>query len=372
VLLVGAGLMLKSVRAAVRTDPGFAVEGVATLSMSLEAEGYTATETHALFEELAARVARLPGVEAVSYADALPLTLAANQRRGISIPGYEPGPGEDMEFQFHAVGPGFLDALSLELIRGRDVAQSDDAAAPPVVWVNESFAQRFWPREDPVGKVVTLRGREAQVVGLMRDAMHRNLRDQERPAFFASLAQDPSTTLTLIARTAPGRAEELLSLMRDQVAQVDNRLPVTGLQTMDDAVAAILLPERIASLLLSIAGMLGMLLAAAGLYGAMTFVVSQKTREIGLRMALGAQARDVVGKVVRDGVGLSAVGAGIGLAIAALATRLVQSLLFSVSPLDVGVFSGMALAALVVAGLASWVPARRASTVDPMVALRLG
>ena len=115
-----------------------------------------------------------------------------------------------------------------------------------------------------------------------------------------------------------------------------------------------------------------MLLAAAGLYGAMTFVVSQKTREIGLRMALGAQARDVVGKVIRDGVGLSAVGAGIGLAIAALATRLVQSLLFSVSPLDVGVFSGMALVALVVAGLASWVPARRASTVDPMVALRLG
>jgi predicted permease len=370
VLLVGAGLMLKSVRAAVRLDPGFAVQDVATLSMRLAPEGYSAQQTHDLFEELAVRVARMPGVETVSYTDALPMTPAAGRRRRVSIPGYEPGPGEDMEFQFHAVGPGFMDAFGMELIRGRDVMQADDAAATRVVLVNESFAQRFWPGDDPVGKLVGLGGGEAQVVGLMRDALYRNLQDEGRPAYFVPVGQSPSTGLTLIARTSPGGAEELLPLMRDEVAQMNDRLPISALQTMEEVVAVILLPQRIASMLLSIAGVLGMLLAAAGLYGVMSFLVSQQTREIGLRIALGARAGDVVGRIVRRGVALSAVGAGIGLAIAAFATRLIESLLLNVSPLDASVFSLMALAALVVAGFASWVPARRASSVDPMVALR--
>ena len=371
VLLVGAGLMLKSVRAAMRLDPGFAVEGVATLDMNLGREG---EESYDLFvqlvEELPARVARLPGVEAVSLTDALPLTPAAGQRTGVSVAGYEPGPAEDMEFQVHAVGPGFMDALAIEMLRGRPITEADDAEAPGVLVVNEAFAERFWPGEDPVGKAVRWGRREAQVVGLMRDILYRNLEDVGRPAFFVPLAQRPSTHLTLVARTSPGDEEALLPLMRAEARSLNDRLPVAAVRTMEQAVSTILLPRRIASWLLAVAGALGMLLAAAGLYGVMAFLVAERTREIGLRIALGARARDVVRRIVRRGVALSAVGALVGLVVAALVTRLLQSLLFEVSPLDPVVFSLMALAAILVAAAASWVPARRASSVDPMVALR--
>ena len=371
VLLVGAGLMLKSVRAAVRLDTGFDVEGIATLDMNLGPEGQEAFELFVeVVEELPARVARLPGVEAVSLTDALPMTPGAAQRTGVQIAGYEPGPGEDMEFQFHAVGPGFMDALGIEMVRGRPITEVDDGDAPPVLIVNESFAERFWPGDDPIGKGVRVGRRDAQVVGLMRDILHRDLQDVGRPAFFVPLAQRPSTHLTMVARTAPGSEDALLPLMRAEVRSLDDRLPVAVLQTMEQAVSTILLPRRLVSWLLSVAGLLGMLLSAAGLYGVMSFLVAQRTREIGLRIALGARAGDVVRRIVRRGVALSAVGALVGLALAAAVTRLLRSLLFDVSPLDPAVFSLMALAAIVVAAAASWLPARRASSVDPMVALR--
>jgi hypothetical protein len=209
-----------------------------------------------------------------------------------------------------------------------------------------------------------------QVVGLVRDAMHRGLRDEDRPAFFMPIEQNPSTLLTLIARTSPNGAAELLPMLRAEVASIDTRLPITTLQTMEDAIAFTLLPQRIASWLLSLAGGLGLLLATVGLYGVISFLVAQRTREVGVRMALGADAPHVVRMIVGRGLALSAVGAVVGLGLAALVTRFAQSLLFGVSPLDVGVFALMAVATLAVAGFASWVPARRASGVDPMVALR--
>jgi predicted permease len=371
VLLVGAGLFLKSLRAAMEVDPGFTVEGVATLTMDLGPEGYSVEEAGDLFDDLEARVARLPGVEATSIVDALPMTLSAGQRTRVSIAGYEPAPGEDMEFQFHSVGPGFMAALGMEVLLGREFTDADNSReAAPAVMVNETFAERFWPGESPLGKLVASRGRDMQVVGLVRDAMHRGLRDEDRPAFFMPIEQNPSTLLTLIARTSPNDAAELLPMLRAEVASIDTRLPITTLQTMEDAIAFTLLPQRIASWLLSLAGGLGLLLATVGLYGVISFLVAQRTREVGVRMALGADAPHVVRMIVGRGLALSAVGAVVGLGLAALVTRFAQSLLFGVSPLDVGVFALMAVATLAVAGFASWVPARRASGVDPMVALR--
>ena len=370
-LLVGAGLFLKSLRAAIQVDPGFTVEGVATLTMNLGPEGYSAEEAGDLFDDLEARVARLPGVEATSITDALPMTLSAGRRGSVSIPGYEPAQGEDVEFQFHSVGPGFMAALRMEVLLGREFTDADNQDASLAVMVNETFAERFWPGENPLGKLVNTRGqRDGQVVGLVRDAMYRSLTDEDRPAFFIPIEQVPSTALTLLARTSPDGAAELLPMLRDEVASIDPRLPITTLQTMEDAIAFTLLPQRIASWLLSLAGGLGLLLATVGLYGVMSFLVAQRTHEVGVRMALGAEARHVVWMIVGRGLALSAVGAVVGLGLAALVTRFAQSFLFGVSPLDIGVFALMAVAALAVAGFACWVPARRAAGVDPMEALR--
>jgi len=370
VLLVGAGLFLKSLRAAIQVDPGFTVEGVATLTMDLGPEGYSVEEAVDLFDDLEARVARLPGVEATSITDGLPMTLGVMHRRSVSIPGYDRAQGEDMEFQFLSVGPGFMAALRMEVLMGREFTDADNQDAALAVMVNETFAERFWPGESPLGKLVNYRRREGQVVGLVRDAMYRSLTDEDRPAFFIPIEQNPATQLTLLARTSPDGAADLLPMLRDEVASIDARLPITTLQTMEDAIAFILLPQRIASWLLSLAGGLGLLLATVGLYGVMSFLVAQRTREVGVRMALGAEARHVVGMIVGRGLKLSAVGVVVGLGLAAVVTRFAQSFLFGVSPLDLGVFALMAVAALAVAGLASWVPARRAAGVDPMEALR--
>ncbi len=209
-----------------------------------------------------------------------------------------------------------------------------------------------------------------QVVGLVRDAMYRNLTDEDQPAFFVPIEQNPSSWLTLLARTSPDRVADLLPMLRAEVANIDASLPIMTLQTMEDAIGLVLLPQRLGSWLLSLAGGLGLLLATVGLYGVMSFLVFQRTHEVGVRMALGAEAQHVVRMIVRRGLALTVVGVVVGLGLAAFATRLAQSFLFGVSPLDVGVFALTAVAALTVAGLASWVPARRASRVDPMEALR--
>jgi predicted permease len=375
VLLVGAGLALKSLRTALQVDPGFTVEGVATITidlMDLIRDGYSVEEAVALLDDLEARVARLPGVEATSIADAMPMTLSAGQRYPLSIPGYERAPGEDMEFQFLSVGPGFMAALGMEVLLGREFRNADNNPdARPVLMVNETFAERFWPGESPLGKLVTRRGRDVQVVGLVHDAMYRTLRDEDRPAFFVPFGQNPSPQVTLLARTTTADdAADLLPMMRDEVASIDARLPITMLQSMEDTIAVTLLPQRIASWLLSTAGGLGLLLATVGLYGVVSFLVAQRTREVGVRMALGAEARQVMRMIVGRGLALAAVGAVVGVGLAALVTRFAESFLFEVSPLDVGVFASVAVAALAVAAFASWLPARRAAGVDPMVALR--
>ena len=373
VLLVGAGLFIKSLRTAFELDPGFRVEGVAMLTMDLMdmiREGYSPEEAVAFIDDLEARTARLPGVEATSIADALPMTTGVQQRTVVRVPGYEPAAGEDMEFQFLSVGPDFMAALGMEVLLGREFADTDGEGAPPVVMVNETFAARFWPGESPLGKIVYRRGREMEVIGLVRDALYRSLSDQDRPAFFLPIRQNLDERITLVARTSSDDAADLLPMMRDELRSIDARLPILALQTMEDAIAFTLVPQRVASRLLSLAGGLGLLLAAVGLYGVLSFLVAQRTREVGVRMALGAEARQVVRMVVRRGLALAAVGVVAGLVFAALVTRLLESLLFGVNAFDPTVFALMTLATLAVAGLASWVPARRASGVDPMVALR--
>ena len=370
VLLVGAGLFLKSLRAAMRIDPGFNPAGIATVALNLGPEGYSLEEAEAFFAELTERVGRLPDVEFTTLTDALPLTILAGRRKSVSVPGYEAAEGEDMEFQFFSVGSGYFTTMQNRIISGRDFTAEDHAESPLTVVVNETFAERFWPGENPIGRIVNSEQGDAQVVGLVANAAYRQLNEEPRPAFFVPITQNRSAGQTLVVRTRTGRAAELLTALRGEVVAIDPQLPISSLRTMDAAVAGTLLPQRVASWLLSIAGGLGLLLAAVGLYGVLSYIVAQRTREVGVRMALGAGASDVIGLFVGRGLRLAAAGSVLGLVIAVVVTRFLSSLLFGVSALDLTVFATMTLAAMMVAGLASYVPARRAATVDPAVTLR--
>ena len=276
-----------------------------------------------------------------------------------------------MEFQFFAVSPGYFSTLRNPLRAGREFAAEDGSEGAEAVIVNEAFAEHFWPGEEPVGKLVNWSGNaDAQVVGVAADAAYRTLNEETRIAFFTPLGQNPSAAQTLIARTSPDRAEDLLGPIRAEVMALNSRLPISSLRTVNEAVAGTLLPQRIASWLLSIAGGLGLLLASVGLYGVMSFVVAQRTREVGVRMALGASQGDVVRMVVRHGLRLAVVGSVVGLLLAGGVTRFLESTLSGVNALDPVVFVGMPAAALLVAGVASFLPARKAASVDPAITLR--
>ena len=371
VLLVGAGLFLKSLQSAMRLDAGINPDGLSTVALNLAPEGYSLEDAELFFAELNERVAALPGVESTALADALPFTLAAGRRRGVTVPNYTPLEGEDMEFQFFSVSPGYFATMQNPLRSGREFTAEDGLDGAPTVIVNEAFAQHFWPREDPLGKLVNWNGNaEAQVVGLAANAAYRTLNEHTRPAYFIPFAQNRSASQTLIVRTAPDRAGDLLNPIRREVLAINSRLPISSLRTVNEAIAGTLLPQRIASWLLSIAGALGLLLASVGLYGVMSFLVAQRTREVGVRMALGATRRDVVRMVVRQGLSLAVAGSVVGLLLAGGVTRFLESLLYGVSALDPGVFLAMPFAALLVAGVASFIPARRAASVDPAITLR--
>ena len=371
VLLVGAGLFLKSLQSAMQLDAGINPDGLSTVALNLAPEGFSLEDAELFFAELNERVRALPGVESTALADALPFTLAAGRRRSVTVPNYTPLEGEDLEFQFFSVSPGYFATMQNPLRSGREFTAEDRLDGAPTVIVNEAFAQHFWPGEDPLGKLVNWNGNaEAQVVGLAANAAYRTLNEQTRLAYFIPLGQNRSAAQTLIVRTAPDRAGDLLSPIRREVLAINSRLPISSLRTVNEAIAGTLLPQRIASWLLSIAGALGLLLASVGLYGVMSFLVAQRTREVGVRMALGATRRDVVRMVVRQGLSLAVAGSVLGLLLAGGVTRFLESLLYGVSALDAVVFVAMPLTALLVAGVASFVPAWRAASVDPAITLR--
>ncbi|HVS12620.1 MAG TPA: ABC transporter permease [Thermoanaerobaculia bacterium] len=369
VLLLVAGLFLRGLEQASRIDVGFEPDGVAMLRIDLEREGYAAEEARRFRQELATRLAAAPAVAAVAWSDNVPLA-GGGQRRGVGIEGYEPQTGEDMEFDFATVSPGYFRALGVPLVAGRAFEESDREGAPRVVIVNQAFADRFWPGESALGKRMSYSGESAEVIGVARDGKLRSLTEEQRLAFFVPALQSPRPARTLVARAASGSAEALLPLLRGEVAALDARLPVTGVRTLRAAIAGSLLPQTVASWLLGSCGVLALLLAAMGLYGVLAYAVSSRVREIGIRMALGARAADVVRTVVQRGLALALVGVALGAVAAFAAGRLVQGLLLGASPLDPLAFGTTVAVLVAVAAAASWLPARRAARVEPASTLR--
>jgi predicted permease len=371
VLLVAAGLFMRSLQQASTIEPGFTTRNALLATVDLSLAGYSEERGTTLFDGMLERVRALPGVEAASYTTHVPLSLNS-ARRSLSVRGYEPGPGEEMEFGVAMVGPGYFETMGVPLVRGRGITGEDRAGAPGVVVVNEAFARRFWPGEDPIGREVGLAGDQgpwSTVVGIARDGKYGSRSEEPSPFYYVPYAQEPRSAVTLIVRTA-GNPRDLVAPVRGAVRETDPALAVAESMTLTESLELSLLPQRAGGLLLTGFGLLGLVLASMGIYGVIAYTVAQRTREVGIRMALGASSVSVVGLVVRYAARLVLIGVVIGLVAAFALARLVRGFLTGLDPSDPLTYGGVVAVLCGVALLAAWLPARRAARVDPMVALR--
>lgn len=370
VLLIGAGLFLRSLQKAYATDLGFSADTALLVSVDLERQGYDEGRARTFYEQIRERVAALPGVRAASLADSVPVDPRGS-RTGVAIEGYTPRTGEDMELNFNVVDHHFLEAMGLSLVRGRNFTEQDRMPRPRVTMVNETMASKYWPGQDPLGRRVRLgRNQESslEIVGVVKTGKYRNLREDPMPYMYFPFGQN-RTRMTLLVRTV-GNPVALLPAVRSEVQRLDKNLPLFDIRTLDEHLGRALAQERTNAQLVGLFGLLALILAAVGVYGVMSYAVTQRTREIGVRMALGAHTDDVMRLVVGYGMRLSILGVVIGLVGALSLTRFISSLLYQVTASDPATFIAVALLLGAVALLACWLPARRAAKVDPVVALR--
>jgi predicted permease len=293
------------------------------------------------------------------------------QRRRIRVEGYAEQPGEDMEHHFAEVGPDYFEVLRIPLVRGRGVTMDDREGAPGTIVVNEAFARKFWPGEDPLGKRVSASGPDGnylEVVGVAKDSKYYTLAEDPPPFFYLSALQSYNSLPIYMIRTV-GDPAALIGAVREQARALDGKLLIEA-QSLVDATSFSLLPARAAASILIGTGLVALLLAAIGIYGVISYSFQQRTHEIGVRMALGAERHDVLRLVFAHGIRLAVMGCGIGLVVALATTRLVTSFLYGVSPTDPLSFGATIVILFLVALLASYIPAQRAARLDPTAALR--
>jgi putative ABC transport system permease protein len=376
-LLTGAGLLAKSFLALMSVNPGFDAEHVLAAGISLPSTKYRTTQQAAQFHDtLLERAAALPGVRSAALTDVLPLSGDDN-RMGIKIPDREPRPGEHLRLNPRLVSAGYLATMGIPLLEGREFTATDATGIRPVAILSETAARRYWPDENVVGKRFAFNNDNApwmEIIGVV-GAVHNQSLDRdptldlylpyrENPYLFAP------TSMTLVLRTAEDEAT-LAPAIRNMVRSLDRSLPVSHIRPMEAYVGDSSAPQRFNVVLLGAFAVIALLLASAGLYGVMSYLVNQRTNEIGLRMALGARPMDVLVLVVRKAMLLAGAGVVLGMMAAAAVTQLMSSLLFGVQARDPMVFAVAPVILIAVAMLASYIPARRASRVDPLVALRM-
>ncbi|HEY4211823.1 MAG TPA: ABC transporter permease [Steroidobacteraceae bacterium] len=371
VVLIGASLFVESFWQAKRTDPGFDPSQVLLAGINLTEQGYNTEEGVLFMRHLRDRIETLPGVRAVSFANDLPLGFSDGPRDAVQVGGYVPRRGEDMRVSWNPIWPGYFDLMRIARIEGRDFAERDDSQAPPVAIINETFARRFLPGQEPVGRRLNLGGSAVTVVGVVKDIKYRSFGETPRPYFYRPMQQawGPSTGIVLHVRTV-GPQLQLLPELRRELRSVDPGVHLFEVVTLSDYIGEARFTQKIGAALLGVLGALALLLAALGLFSVMAYSVSQRTQEIGIRMALGAQTSDVFRPVLGQALRLAMVGVGIGLALSFALTRLVASQLLGVSATDPLTFVGASCLLCAVALAASVIPARRAAKVDPLIALR--
>jgi putative ABC transport system permease protein len=376
VLLVCAGLLIRSFVELQRVNPGFQPAGVLAMQVSLPTSKYKeGTQRGAFDRQLLEEVRGLAGVKSAATITTLPMS-GWNQSGSFRIEGRQVAPNESAPHGDRwMASEDYFQTMGIPLIKGRYFDARDTADAPGVAVVSEALARKYWPDEDPVGKRITFEGgpqqpRWREVVGVVGHVRNEGLEGESRGQYYVPYEQRPNNADLFLVVRADGDPAALAPSVRGRIASVDKDLPVYKVTTMERLVSDSLAQRRFSMFLFGVFAALAMALAVVGLYGVMSYAVAQRTHEIGLRMALGAQGRDVLRMVVGQGMALVAVGLGLGLLVAFLLTRLMASLLYGVSAADPLTYAGIALLLSAVALIASYIPARRATKVDPMVALR--
>jgi putative ABC transport system permease protein len=380
VLFIAAGLLVKSFHQLTAIQPGFDPHGVLTARVALPLDQYQSIDQQrSFFQQLVERLQVLPGVTSAGATAAIPLRGNMMMISAIQIEGRPQMDQATMNAttaSINAVTPGYFSALRVPLIEGRLLGERDGANAPNTVVVNEAFVRRYFEKEDPIGKrfnagmgPVTHGPKSWTIVGVIGDTKQQGLASEVMPEATASALQWPRFMMTLVLRTSVDPAS-LVSAVRKQVSDLDKNLPVYGVQTMDDVLSAEVASQRFnAGALAGFAG-LAVLLAAVGIYGVMAYAVSQRTREMGVRIALGAETGNVLRMILGQGLRLAVIGAGLGVVASFGLTRLMSGLLFGVKTSDPETFVLVTAALLIVALAACWIPAWRATRVDPVIALR--
>lgn len=371
ILLVGSGLFLRTLYLMTGSDPGFDRHKVVLASTSLDIAGYSEDAGLDFYGRLLERTRGLAGVESASLARIVP--LSGSYSRSSSFPANRPPePGSfGTQLYTNIVWTDYFNTMGIALLAGRDFRQADNQSSPRVVVVNEALGDSFWPGEDPIGKVIASGGGadQAEVIGVVENTLHRDIKSGWTPVVYFSASQRYSSTLILHVR-ASGEPAQLGPILRAQFADLDSSLPLLALGTLEDRTRESVSNERLAATLIALCGAVSLLLAAIGLYAVMAFSVTERTKEIGVRRALGAQSEDILNSVIGRGMWLVAAGLGLGLAGSLAVTRSLSSLLFGVGPADPLTLGAVCFILAVVGLSACYVPARRAMVVDPMTALR--
>jgi putative ABC transport system permease protein len=374
IILIAAGLVARSFAALQRVDPGFAAPNTVTFQLTPSRVKYDSmAKVVALYEDIQSRIANVPGAAAASFG--YPVPMAGDGWSGsFDVFGEPSGPTiEPPHAEYGVAMPGYFKAMGISLIAGRDFSTADRNGAPRVVIVDEQLARRHWPNETAVGKQVNANdepGRWSTVVGVVRHVRRAGPADDGEPQIYLPYLQNPQTTMSAVVRSNTGSVTSLVPSLRAAVRAVDAELAVAKLRTVDDLLAAAVARQRFNALMLSIFALVALTLASVGLYGVMSYLVAQRTRELGIRIALGGSPGAVRRVVVRESLLIAVTGLVVGLAVSLALSRVLRGLLFGVPSTDVVTYAGVSTLLLVVALIASYGPARRATRIDPVVALR--
>jgi predicted permease len=370
VALVGAGLFLRSLQKTQEIDPGFETKELMIISFDVGAEGMEVNRGQDFFKQAVERVSQLPMVKSASVGGTPPLGFGFS--RTVFPEGVDrDDPRAGKLTSLSEVDPAYFETVGMPILRGRGFTENDHRDAPMVAVINETMAKRSWPNQDPIGKRFRVYGEDwiIEIVGVVRDAKYATLGENPTPYFYLPIRQHFSQNATLHVRTQ-GDPSPAVGTVRQQVQALAPNMPLTGVFTIDQVIGQALWAPRMAAGILGVFGTLALLLAAIGIHGVMSYSVAQRTQEIGIRMALGAEAGDVLRLVMTQALGIIAIGAALGMVAAFFATKGLSALLFGVGTADPIAFGGTVLVLLAAGAIACYLPARRATRVDPLTALR--
>jgi putative ABC transport system permease protein len=368
-LLIGAGLAMKSFVNLQRVDPGIRPDHVLTFRMRLPTDNLYKSEREQseFYRRILDKVERIPGIQSAGLTTVLPLGQQ-NDREYFTIENRPLPPGQSLVADFRRISPGYLSTMGIPLLRGRLLSNGDVREAPQVALIDETFARQYWPDEDPIGRRMRVWGRTCEIVGVVGQVHHYGLDRQPNPTMYVPFEQMPNKAMALAVRSTVDTAA-VVKAVKQAIWSVDRGQPVFQIRAMDEYLSLANTAPRISTALLAVFAGVSMLLAALGIHGVVSYGVAQRTREFGLRMALGSTPRQLKSLVIRGGIQTAAIGLAVGMACAAALTKGLRALLYGVAPLDPGVMAGVAALLLGVALLANYIPAHRATRIDPMQAL---